>query len=105
MTPVAKTRKRFVTKPGRKTISRYLYVEVRAWFNKTYQPVPGASIRQEDVFGGEPVSFADVTVKSHTIEQAYQLGAAAMDTLRAENPAALSNHFTGQFLNDYVVKL
>lgn len=83
----------------------YLYVEARGWFDPNYMPLPGAPVRQEQVFNGEPVSFADCRIDAKDDAEAYQLGAAQMDTLRAEDPTRFHLHFTGQFLNDYVVAL
>jgi len=56
------------------------------------------------------VSFAHVKVTADKEQAAYEMGAAAMDTLntdslRGRSDSPLRQHFNGRFLNDYVVEL
>lgn len=80
-------------------LSRYIYVEARGWFIEAI-----TDIGTVQVLDGA-ISFAECIVRAQDVGHAYQLGAAAMDTLKVEDPNHGGNHFTGTFLNDYVVKL
>lgn len=91
MTPVKNVRKRFVTKPGRKPVSRYLYVEARALGNDH-----------------DFISFRDVMVTGVlTEDQAYKKGAELLDAQdAAETDVEVLAYLNDSYaLNDYVVKL
>lgn len=80
----------------------YVYVEARGWFSTP--SVTGN--RAEGTLEG-PISFDSVKVDATNADEAYQLGAAAMDTKRQtpDDADATYHHATGQFLNDYVVEV
>lgn len=89
MTPTV--RRKFVKKPGRKPVFRYLYVEARAFVNDY-----------------ELVSFRHIEVKGALSEdQAYELGAELLDVqdTKETNPDTLEYLDESYALNDYVVKL
>ncbi len=75
---------------AKKAGSRYLYVEVRGWFNN------------DGLLDG-PVSLYHIFITALTADRAYQLGAVEIDERLDDGTP--DPHFSGDFLNDYVVKL
>ena len=94
---------------GRKSVIRpltspYLYVEARAYPDTWKVDAAGT------VHNDEPISFDSIIVQARSEEDAYQLGAAALQM--RQNQELLDTdrdrstlHSQQFFLNDYVVKL
>lgn len=114
-----RTVKRVVKKVKRVVAAaRYLYVEARGWFNDI-ETIDGEAALEFD----GPISFDSIIVSAVDEEAAYRIGADAL-TARQQDESdnyvqegdveddgpqvgeiVEGSHCSGDFLNDYVVKL
>lgn len=114
-----RTVKRVVKKTKRVAAARYLYVEARGWFNE-FDTNTGDIAQALD----GPISFDSIIVGAADEETAYRIGADAL-TARQQDESdnyvqegdveegeelqvgetVPGSHCSGDFLNDYVVKL
>lgn len=92
--------------------ARYIYVEARGWFNEVLLH-ESSDYNVARVLDGA-ISFDHIIVTARTEEDAYYLGIAQLKERQdKETPRDLDHpedfeagsHVTGDFLNDYVVKL
>ena len=73
-------------------LSRFLYIEVRGWFDSHGRAIQVPSI-------------VTVEVLAEDKDDAYNVGSDALEARYAADPHADEDHNTGDFLNDLVVKL
>lgn len=86
---------------------RYLYVEVRAWFEvllvpETETPLP---LRQQTMLTDDPISFDSIEVDAIDDTAAYSIGREALDVRRLNTPDTTGHMKGSHFLNDYVVRI
>jgi hypothetical protein len=73
-------------------LSRFLYIEVRGWSDSQGRVIHVPSI-------------VTVEVLAEDEDAAYNVGSDALEARYAADPHADNDHNTGDFLNDFVVKL